>query len=148
MGPSMGKLDINTATLEEIERIHGIGAGRAREIVEFREQHGGIRHVEELLELPLFQVASAEDRQLLMEHLTVHPETLPVSVMDKLNLNLANREDLERIKGIGPQRADILIGHRRRAGHFRSLDEVDALPSFDTMDPVEREAIKAHLTVE
>lgn len=144
----MGKLDINTATLKEIAHIHGIGEGRAREIIAYREEHGGIRHVEELLELPLFQLASPEDRQLLLDHVTVYPETLPVSMPGKINLNVATHQDLERIKGIGPHRADILLDHRRRTGHFRSLDEIDSLPSFDTMDPVEREAIKAHLYIE
>lgn len=144
----MGKLDINTASLEEIERIHGIGAGRAREIVDYRKRHGGIRRVDELLHLPLFQAASPEDRGALVEHVEVHPETLPLSLSGKLNLNLANRQDLERIKGIGPQRADILLDYRRRNGHFRSLDQIDDLPSFDMIDPVELEGIKAHLTLE
>lgn len=101
----MGKLDINTATQEEIEHIHGIGEARARQIVEYREQHGGIRHIDELLELPLFKIASEEDRRLLAESVTVNPETLPVSIGGKLNLNVADRDDLERIRGIGPQRA-------------------------------------------
>lgn len=144
----MGKLDINTATLEEIERIHGIGQGRAREIVSYREEHGGIRRVEELLELPLFQVASPDDRQLLLDHVTVNPETLPVSMPGKINLNVADHDDLARIRGIGTHRADILLDHRRRTGHFRSLDEIDGLPSFAEMDPVEREAIKAHLALD
>ena len=143
----MAKLDINTATLEEVERIHGIGEHRAREIVTYRDKHGGIRHVEELLELPLLQAASPEDRDALMDALTVRPETLPVGVAGQLDLNLANRNDLERLNGIGAQRADILLDYRRRHGGFRRLDEIDGLPSFDEMDPVEREAIKAHLTI-
>ena len=144
----MGKLDVNTATREELERIHGIGEARAREIIEYRKARGGIRHVEELLELPLFQVASPEDRQLVLDHVTVNPETLPVRIEGKLNLNVADKDDLEQIRGIGPQRADVLLDYRRRTGHFRSLDEIDSLPSFDEMDPVELEAIKAHLYIE
>lgn len=147
MGRDMGKLDINTATLEEVERIHGIGESRAREIVTYREQHGGIRHVEELLTLPLFQAASPEDRDALIGAVMVRPETLPIGIAGKLDLNLANRNDLERLRGVGAQRADILLDYRRRHGGFRSLDELDELPSFDELDPVEREAIKAHLTI-
>jgi len=93
-------------------------------------------------------VASPEDRQLLLDHVTVNPETLPAGIAGKLNLNVADKDDLERIKGIGPQRADILLDYRRRTGHFRSLDEIDSLPSFDQMDPVELQAIKAHLYIE
>ncbi len=144
----MEKLDINTATPEEIERIHGIGPARARQIVDYRQQQGGILRVEELLELPLFRSASPDDRKLLTESVEVRPETLPVGVRGKLDLNLANRGDLERIRGIGAQRADILLDYRRRHRGFRSLDEIDALPSFEDMDPVELDAIKAHLTLE
>lgn len=148
MGTVMAKLDVNTASLEEIERIHGIGSSRAREIVETREKRGGIRHIDELLELPLFQAASPADQRLLTENLVVHPETLPVRVTGRLNLNVADHDDLERINGVGSKRADILIDYRRRNGHFRSLDEIDALPTFDTMDPVQRDAIQAHLTLD
>lgn len=144
----MAKMDINTASLEEIERIHGIGKGRAREILDYRERHGGVRHLDELLDLPLFQAASLEDRQTLVEHAEVKPETLPIDLPGKLNLNLANRQDLEQIKGIGSQRADILLDYRRRNGPFRSLDQIDELPGFADMDPVEIAAIKAHLTLE
>jgi len=142
------KLDINTATLEQIERIHGIGEARAREIVAYRKEHSGIRHIDELLDLPLFQDASPEDRQLLRDYFTVNPETLPVDMRGKININTADRSALERIRGIGEQRADILLEYRRRTGHFRSLDEIDSLPSFADMDPVERDAIKAHLLLE
>ncbi|MCL4767403.1 MAG: helix-hairpin-helix domain-containing protein [Hyphomicrobiaceae bacterium] len=144
----MGKLDINTATLEEIERIHGIGHGRARQIVEYRQRHGGIRRLEELLELPLFRSASPEDRQALTDSFLVTAATLPVSVAGKLDLNRANRGDLEQIRGIGERRIETLLDYRRRHRGFRSLDELDALPGFEDMDPIEREAIKAHLTLE
>ena len=144
----MGKLDINTASQEEIERIHGIGAGRAEQIVNYREQHRGVRHIDELLKLSLFHTASEEDKRLLVESVAVDPQTVPVSMQGKLNLNVADHDDLERIRGIGTQRADILLNPRRRFRHFRRLDEIDTLPSFDIMDAVERDAIKAHLTVE
>ena len=34
----MGKLDVNIATREELERIHGIGEARAREILRQQQQ--------------------------------------------------------------------------------------------------------------
>lgn len=45
-------LDLNTATVEELDRLPGIGPGRAETIVRFRENTGGFRCVEELLAVP------------------------------------------------------------------------------------------------
>ncbi len=42
-------VDINTATAEELaENLTGIGAARARAIVEYRRSHGPFRRIEDL----------------------------------------------------------------------------------------------------
>jgi competence protein ComEA len=45
-------LNLNTATLGELETLPGVGPVLARRIVEFREKKGGFRRVEELLAIP------------------------------------------------------------------------------------------------
>lgn len=42
-------IDVNTATLEELMRLPGIGEVKAREIIEYRRTHGFFRTVDELL---------------------------------------------------------------------------------------------------
>lgn len=42
------KVDINTATLEELKQIKGIGASKAKAIVEYRTEHGPFKTVEDL----------------------------------------------------------------------------------------------------
>ena len=46
-----GLIDINTASLEALQEIPGVGPVIAARIVTFREQNGGFRAVEELLEV-------------------------------------------------------------------------------------------------
>jgi comEA protein len=41
-------LNLNTATLEELQTLPGIGEARARDIIAYRETHGGFRNAEEL----------------------------------------------------------------------------------------------------
>jgi comEA protein len=44
-----GSLDLNQATLQELDRLPGIGPQKAQLIIEYREAHGGFKAVEELL---------------------------------------------------------------------------------------------------
>lgn len=45
---SSGKLNINKASLEELQTLPGIGEVRAKSIIEYRETQGGFKSVEEL----------------------------------------------------------------------------------------------------
>ena len=43
-----GKINLNTATSEELQTITGIGAKRAEDIIAYRESHGGFQSVDDL----------------------------------------------------------------------------------------------------
>ena len=45
-------LNLNTATVKELDALPGVGPVLARRIVEFREKKGGFKRVEELLVVP------------------------------------------------------------------------------------------------
>ena len=45
-------VNLNTATLEQLDTLDGVGPGIAQRILDYREQHGGFRRVEELGEVP------------------------------------------------------------------------------------------------
>jgi competence protein ComEA len=53
--PEAPSVDINTANIEELRSVEGVGAERAQEIVEWREKHGRFRDVNELDTLPHFK---------------------------------------------------------------------------------------------
>jgi competence protein ComEA len=50
-GTAEGPISLGTATVEELDTIEGIGPVTAQEIVEFRDQQGGLSSVEELDEI-------------------------------------------------------------------------------------------------
>lgn len=51
-GEGTGPVSLNSATLDELTRLDGVGPKTAQKIIEYREAHGGFRSVEELMEVP------------------------------------------------------------------------------------------------
>ena len=45
-------LHLNTATVDQLQRLPGVGPALAKRIVEFREKKGGFKRLEELLAVP------------------------------------------------------------------------------------------------
>ncbi|MGA9172525.1 MAG: helix-hairpin-helix domain-containing protein [Thermoactinomyces sp.] len=46
------KIHINQATLEELEQLNGIGPSKAKNIFQYREEHGPFRTIEEIANVP------------------------------------------------------------------------------------------------
>ena len=51
-GAPAAPINLNTATLEQLDTLDGVGPGIAQRILDYREQRGGFRRVEELAEVP------------------------------------------------------------------------------------------------
>ena len=50
-GATAGVVNINTATVEELQLLPGIGEARARALIEERKRRGGFQKVDDLLEV-------------------------------------------------------------------------------------------------
>lgn len=67
-----GVVNVNTATVEELQLLPGIGAARAAAVVETRKARGGFKRLEDLLEVKGIGEASL-DR--LRPHVTLQGRT-------------------------------------------------------------------------
>jgi competence protein ComEA len=55
-----GPISLGTATVEQLDTIDGIGPVTAQDIIEFRDQHGGLASVEQLDQVPGIGPATME----------------------------------------------------------------------------------------
>ncbi|HKW88554.1 MAG TPA: helix-hairpin-helix domain-containing protein [Candidatus Acidoferrales bacterium] len=68
--PPAHPIDLNTATVEQLEELPGVGPVTAQRIVAFREKSGPLRKVEDLLAVPRITKARLEK---LRPYVTVRP---------------------------------------------------------------------------
>jgi competence protein ComEA len=47
-----------------------------------------------------------------------------------VNLNTATKEDLDKVKGIGPVKAQAIIDYRKKNGPFKNVDELENVKGF------------------
>ena len=47
-----------------------------------------------------------------------------------ININSATKEQLEKLDGIGPVKAQAIIDHRRKNGPFKKLEDVKDVPGI------------------
>jgi competence protein ComEA len=50
-GAPAGPISLNTATVEQLDQLEGVGPATAQKILEWRKQHGGFRSVEDLKQI-------------------------------------------------------------------------------------------------
>jgi competence protein ComEA len=65
-GGGAGVISLNTATLEQLDSLPGIGPTLARQIIEYRETHGPFTSVEQLTEVPGIGAAKLEQLRPLV----------------------------------------------------------------------------------
>jgi competence protein ComEA len=70
-GQKAKKVNVNKANAAELRQVPGIGAAHAEAIVEHRREHGPIRNVNEIDELPHFRDQSTLERQHIKDALEV-----------------------------------------------------------------------------
>jgi len=55
---------------------------------------------------------------------------LSFQALAAVDLNTANRAELESVKGIGPKKAQAIVDYRTQNGPFKSVDELAKVKGF------------------
>ena len=120
-------IDINTADIAGLSKLPGIGPGLARQIIDYRNQHGPFETLGQLQKVPGIGQKRIEAIKNKINIKDDIPEEKTES-STKFNINTATTEQLSSIAGIGPKTAKLIITYREIHGPFNSLDELSNVP--------------------
>ena len=132
--------DLNLADTTALMQIRGIGPGRARWVVRYRNQLGGFLREEQLDEV--FVLRDAPDlRDSLRKYTFVGPGFVPRQV----GVNTASFEEMYLHPYIGKPRARLIVAYRQQHGAFKSLDDLKRVP---VLKPDDVEKMRPYLRFE
>ncbi|XP_020820048.1 endonuclease/exonuclease/phosphatase family domain-containing protein 1 isoform X2 [Phascolarctos cinereus] len=146
------RLNINTATEEELMTLPGVTRPVAHSIVEYREYIGGFKKVEDLalvsgvgatkLEQVKFEICvsskgssaqhspSSLRRDPYSEPQQYHLATAPPTA--KVNINTATPAQLMSLRGVSEKMALSLVDYRQEHGPFKSIEDLIRLEGISS----------------
>jgi competence protein ComEA len=150
------QVDLNRAAEAELVQLPGVGERTARQIVAYREEHGGFHEVEDLQAVHGIGPAKLSN---LRPHVRVgeadgvtSAASLPAerrrgkkeeSLTEPIDVNWASLTELQRLPGIGPKMSQRIADERRKAP-FRSVDD---LRRVSGIGPKTLEKLRPYVTV-
>lgn len=129
--------DLNTATMEDLMKIYGIGATLSKRIVKFRDRLGGFLVNEQLYDV--YGLKPEVVQRTLLRYQVLHPPKV-----EKININTASVGELAKLAYIDFDLAQKIVSRREVKGTYVSLDELKDIASFPA-DKIGR--IKLYLTL-
>jgi competence ComEA-like helix-hairpin-helix protein len=130
------KLDLNKATAEELQKVNGIGVALSDRIIKYRSKFSG-GFISDIQLQDIYGI-SPEVIERITNDFTVKTPRL----FEKINLNIATRDQLVTIQYLDYEIAHYIIEYRTLHEGFKSLDELVKVKNF----PVQKiEIIKLYL---
>ena len=129
--------DLNSATIEELREISGIGEKLSARIVKFRDRLGGF-----LVNEQLYDVYGLEPE--VVERTLKRFQVLKKPVIEKININTASAKNLSKLVYLQKDVSESIVNYRSDNGTILSFDELSKIENF----PFEKiDRIKLYLTL-
>ncbi len=110
------RIELNSASEEELVTIPGIGPFFANNIIKLRDKLGGFVKFEQLTEVWKFSPEKLEEIKPYIN--------LDISKIDKLNINTVSVEELKRHPYFSWNVANSIVKMRKQKGNFTSISEL------------------------
>ena len=114
-------INFNNASLEELDKIKGVGPAIAARIIKFRNSLGGFTSMEQISEvrnLPDSVIQSIRNSAIVKDDFY------------KIKINQVDKQDLYKHAYINSSQAIILINYRMQHGPFRSIEDISKSRAF------------------
>ena len=112
------RLNINTATVQQLVSVLGLDPGIAQDIVDYRERNGPFRQVEDLLKV---RVVTREKMKRIADRVTTSSERM---VRGLLNVNTSSSSLLGLLPGMNEEVARAIVDRRDSQGPFKNLGDL------------------------
>ncbi|MDP8201205.1 MAG: helix-hairpin-helix domain-containing protein [Candidatus Tenebribacter burtonii] len=123
--------DLQNITKEELITIPGIGEKKAEDILRYKEENG-FQTKTELMNIKGIGKKTFDKIEKYFIDLGFEDSTttvIPVrkainSIPNKININTAGKNELTKITGIGPSKAEKIIAFREKIGRFEKKEDL------------------------
>jgi competence protein ComEA len=133
-------ININTAGYEELQEITGVGPAIAQRIIDYRNQNGPFQTIEEIKNVSGIGDVNFEKMkdEITVGNVVLAPAPPPpsppppqaspapseTSIVEKININTAGKEELMTLWRVGSTIADRIIEYRKTRGPFKTIEEI------------------------
>ncbi len=117
------RVNINSASTNELQSLDGIDNGVAEDIIRYRNEQGQFNNVDDIQQA---KVVNSDDMSTLADKLTTTDEQ---AVQGKININTASETVLALLPGMDEEKAGAIV-QAREANQAASTEE-EAVPGFE-----------------
>ncbi|MGV6829798.1 MAG: ComEA family DNA-binding protein [Flavobacteriales bacterium] len=114
------KKDLNLATLEDLQKVYGIGLKLSTRIINFREQLGGFTANQQL-----YNIYGLKEEVIL--NVLKEFEIKTPKVISKININTASASDIATLPGVSFELAKQIWEFRKLRGSIKNFSELEKI---------------------